>query len=257
MAADPAPTRRLEELLGHRFRDPRLLEEALTHASRDEEHNERLEFLGDAVLDLVAAEMLYTRHPDAREGRLTQWKSLLVSRATLGRVGERLDLGRWLRLGAGLGDRRTLPRSLPGNTVEALIGAIYLDTGGGGEGLRACAAIAERLLAPELHGLPARHERAHAKMLLQEWAQRARGAPPEYRLTATFEDPETRSFRMCAHVAGRDFPPAWGTSKREAERRAAWEAVLVLRAEGERLGETDADPPARSDEEAPDGAHAD
>lgn len=240
MAQDPQARRRLEEILGHRFRRAELLQEALTHASSAESHNERLEHLGDAVLNLVAAEMLFLRHPDAREGLLTQWKSLLVARETLARVGERLGLAPYLIVGGGL-DGASLPRSLLGNAVESLIGAVYLDAGGGldpaGSGLAACSRLVARWLEPELAALPDRHARAHAKMLLQSWAQAQRGAPPSYLVTATHDHPETRAFRVCAEVAGRRFGGAWAPSKREAERLAAWEAVLALRGEGERIGD--------------------
>lgn len=237
MTAEDDPLRRLEALLGHGFRDPGLLREALTHASRAEGHNERLEFLGDAVLDLVVAESLYRRFAGAREGRLTQWKSLLVSRETLARVGERLGLAAFLQVGSGLDRQRSLPRSLAGNAVEALLGALYLDLGGArGGALETCRRVAEEWLAPEMADLPRRADRAHAKTLLQDWAQARVGAIPRYELVEVHEHPETRSFRVRARVGARDFPPAWGTSKRQAERRAAWEAVLVLRSEGETLG---------------------
>ncbi len=239
MASAPQSLRRLEEILGHRFGRPELLEEALTHSSSAEGHNERLEHLGDAVLNLVAAEMLFARFPAAREGLLTQAKSLLVARETLARVGERLDLGAWLRVGGGLTPARALPRSLLGNAVESLAGAIYLDGGGGlegGGGLAAGARAAQIWLAPELEELPRRHARAHAKMILQDWSQARGGAPPEYAVTAVHEHPDTRAFCVRASLAGRSFAPAWAASKREAERMAAWEAILELRAQGEEIG---------------------
>lgn len=240
MAPEPQAPRRLEEVLGYQFQRTELLEEALTHASSAAGHNERLEHLGDAVINLVAAEMLYARHPDAREGQLTQWKSLLVSRETLARVGERLGLAPYLRVGGGL-DGTALPRSLLGNAIESLLGAVYLDAGGGldaeGGGLAACARIAARWLEPEFNALPERHARAHAKMLLQDWAQAERGAPPSYPVIDAYEHPDTHAFRICAEVAGRRFAGVWAPSKKEAERLAAWEAVMVLREEGERIGD--------------------
>jgi ribonuclease-3 len=236
MESAPRSLRRLEEILGHRFRTPELLEEALTHASSAEGHNERLEHLGDAVLNLVAAEMLFTRFPSAREGNLTQAKSLLVARETLARVGERLGLGGWLRVGGGLDAKTVLPRSLLGNAVESALGAIFLDAGGGGPGFATAAAPARAWLEPELADLPQRHARAHAKMLLQDWAQARRSPPPVYEVTATHEHPDTRAFRVEAVACERRFAGAWAASKHEAERLAAWEAVLALRAEGEELG---------------------
>lgn len=237
MDAAAQDVRRLEDLLGHRFRAPALLQEALTHASSTEGHNERLEHLGDAVLNLVATEMLFARRPGAREGVLTQAKSLLVSRENLARVGARLGLEAWLRVGGGVGSAGVLPRSLLGNAVESLIGAVWLDAeGAGASGYATCRAVATRWLEPDLADLPLRHARAHAKMLLQDWAQAHGHPPPEYRVSGAHEHPLTRSFRIVARAAGREFPPAWAASKREAERLAAWEAVQVLRAEGEEIG---------------------
>ena len=224
----------LEELLGHRFRQPELLQRALTHPSlQDEEDYERLEFLGDAVLDLAVAELLYERLPDHAEGELTEMRSLLVSRRTLAQVGTRLRLGDWLRYGGNLAKRDSLPRSVLGGVVEALLAAVDLDLGGA-PGLQHCRALAERWLAPELAGIGEAQGRAQAKQALQEWAQAGGHPLPRYAVVAVHEHPEAHAFQVAAEVAGRHFPAAWGRSKREAEKRAAWEALLVLDAEGTR-----------------------
>lgn len=231
----------LEELLDHRFRDRGLLERALTHPSLEMEPDyERLEFLGDAVLDLVVAELLYERMPDRAEGELTEMRSLLVSRRTLGTVGERLGLGDWLRYGGNLRGRGSLPRSVLGNVVEALLAAVYLDLGGGargdagecGAGLTRVRALAEQWLEPELQGVSDEARRANAKQRLQEWGQQQAGALPRYHVVDTHEHPEAHAFQVRAELAGREYPAAWGRSKREAEQRAAWEALLVLEGEG-------------------------
>ena len=225
--------RELEELLGHQFRDPELLERALTHPSLEGELNyERLEFLGDAVLDVLIAELLYLRMPDHDEGALTEMRSLLVSRRTLGAVGERLGLADWLRFGGNLRGRGSLPSSVLGNVVEAVLAAVYLDGDDRGAGLQRCRRLAKEWLAPELADVDGTYRRANAKQNLQEWAQRHAGALPRYAVIATHEHPEAHAFQVRATVAGRDFPAAWGRSKREAEKRAAWEALLVLEAEG-------------------------
>jgi ribonuclease-3 len=237
MDAAAAGFSRLEDLLGHRFRAPALLQEALTHASSTEGHNERLEHLGDAVLNLVVTELLFARQPRAREGALTQAKSLLVSREHLARVGERLGLEHWLRVGGGVGRAGALPRSLLGNAVESLIGAVWLDAeSAGASGYAACRALAARWLEPDLADLPQRHARAHAKMLLQDWAQAHGHPPPAYEVCGAHEHPDARAFCVRATAAGREFPAAWAASKREAERLAAWEAILILRAAGEPVG---------------------
>lgn len=231
MSSESLALRHLEDLLGYRFRDRALLERAVTHASVEEDHNERLEFLGDAVFDLVVSAYLFEEYPGRREGRLTEWKSLLVSRATLSRVGERLGLERWIRSGGNLRNRRSLPRSLFGNTLEALIGALYRDCPEDTV-LPICRRIIIQWLRHDLASLPENFARAQAKQTLQNWAQTDQGSLPRYMLVDFHEHPETQAFQMTASVGNRHFPPAWGASKKEAERRAAWEAILALRAEG-------------------------
>ena len=236
MSGEPRALEELEALLDHRFRDRSLLETALTHPSLDEEeHYERLEFLGDAVLDAVVSDLLYRGHGAEREGALTELRSLLVSRRTLAEVGQRLGLGAWLRYGGNLAGRGSLPKSVLGNVVEALLAAVYLDLGPG-PGIEKCMALAQDWLGPELAQIDDDHERAHAKQLLQQWAQAEVGALPRYRLGEVHEHPESSSFQVHVELGGRDYPAAWGRSKREAEKRAAWEAVLVLRAEGRLAG---------------------
>ena len=120
--------RRLQDRLGYTFNDPDLLDHALTHRSCGARNNERLEFLGDAVLDFVVAELLYETEPDAHEGRLTRLRAHLVRRETLAAIARELDLGERLRLGPGelkSGGRRR--DSILADAFEAVIGAVYLD----------------------------------------------------------------------------------------------------------------------------------
>ena len=222
-----AEHRRLEGRLGYRFRDRELLARALTHASARDGHNERLEFLGDAVLNLVVAEALFRTLPDKREGRLTELKALLVSRDTLERVALRLGLADFVRTGGSLAERGSVPRSVLGNALEALLGALYLDAGNAA-GLEIAGRAALAWLQPEMARLETEHARARAKSKLQAWAQRAHGCLPEYHLLETFVHPEAHAFQVAALVAGRRFPAAWASTKKEAERLAAWEALLVV-----------------------------
>ena len=220
-------SRRLEDRLGHRFRDAELLARALTHASARDGHNERLEFLGDAVLNLVVAEVLFVQRPDHREGELTERKALLVSRATLDRVGRRLGLAEHVVTGGSLAERGSLPKSVLGNALEALLGAIYLDTPAE-QRLEHAAACVRAWLAPEFARLEAAHARARAKSRLQNWSQKRHGCLPEYPVLDHYEHPESHAFLVAAVVANRRFPAAWGSTKKEAERLAAWEALLEL-----------------------------
>lgn len=219
----------LEARLGHRFRDRQLLRRALTHASTRQAHNERLEFLGDAVLNLVVAEMLFLEEEEATEGVLTEHKARLVSRATVEDVAERLGIEDALRVGGGLAQRASMPRSLRGNALEALLGAIWLDAGEG-EAMATCRRCVADWFAPELAiiGGPAISSPKHE---LQNLAQ-ARELPlPRYHLTDEFQHPETRAFRVEVELGERRFPGAWGSSKKEAERRAAAEALRMLHSE--------------------------
>lgn len=217
--------RNLEARLGYRFRDRSLLEEALTHASAQSAHNERLEFLGDAVLNLVVADHLFHQFADVREGRLTELKAFLVARKTLEEVGARLDLGSELRIGGGLEKRGSLPRSLLGNALEAVLGAVYLDSG---EDLKCCAGLVSTWLKPEIATVEESQYQRAAKQQLQALAQAEYNTLPSYSVLDSFEHPETFAFLVRVRVGKRKFPSAWGTTKKEAERLAAWEALMEL-----------------------------
>ncbi|MAW60291.1 MAG: ribonuclease III [Planctomycetes bacterium] len=216
----------LESQLGHSFRDPALLREALTHASTGEAHNERLEFLGDAVLNLVVAEELFVRFPKAREGLLTERKARLVARATVERVAARMKLDAHVRTGGSLENRGSMPRSLLGNALEALLGAIWLDAPPA-EAFARCRACVQEWFAPELAGIE-EEPALSPKHALQNLAQAEGLGLPSYQLTDEFEHPATHSFRVEVELAGRRYPGCWGSSKREAERRAAAEALREL-----------------------------
>ncbi|MBT3339937.1 MAG: ribonuclease III [Planctomycetes bacterium] len=223
----------LQDVLGYRFTDLTLLEEAVTHASLAEDHNERLEFLGDAVLNQIVAEELYLRHPNAREGELTEWKSRVISRVTLAEAGKRLGYANWLRVGPSLSNRAALPNSVIGNAFESLLGAVYLDahaTQSNGEASKSNAAknAVLRWLGVEIDSAHIICQRSTAKQILQTLAQAKWGALPEYAVVETNEHPQSVAFLVEATVAGRTFPAAWGSPKKEAERWAAWEALLEL-----------------------------
>lgn len=211
--------------LPHDFTDESLLAEALTHASTGETpNNERLEFLGDAVLDLLVAEELFRRDPAQAEGELTERKSAVVSRRALAEAAKNLRLGYVARFGPGVHDRQALPRSVHANLYEAVIGAVYLDAG-----LEAARSF---MLATLRHIL----ERAEAavesernpKQALQQLCQAIDGSPPSYRLVEERGQSHTRAFKVAAEHAGTTFPSAWGRTRKEAERWAAHEALLRI-----------------------------
>lgn len=217
--------------LGHRFNDPSLLADALTHRSARGRHNERLEFLGDAVLSLVVAEALYRRHPDADEGDLSRLRAALVCAPALAAVGAELGLGELLVLGSGElksgGHRRA---STLGDAVEALVGAVYLDAGFDAARDVVLAVFAQRLDTPtDLDALK------DPKTRLQEWLQGRGLGLPDYAIVAERGEAHQRSFRVrCDCVAVGVSGEGEGHSRRAAEQAAAEQVLATL----ERGGET-------------------
>ena len=210
-------------VLPHTFRDEALLEEALTHASTGRTpDNERLEFLGDAVLDLVVAEELYRRDPSRAEGELTERKAAVVSRRALAEAARDLGLGELAHFGPGITDRLALPRSVLANLYEAVLGAVYLD-----DGLEA----ARRFALQTLERILANAERSvssdrNPKQTLQQLCQQADGEPPSYVLLDERGESHARAFRVAVRHGDETFPSAWGRTRKEAERWAAHEALL-------------------------------
>lgn len=233
--ADRRSLAELQELLGYRFREGRLLEEALTHASlvgekrrrgRRMRSNERLEFLGDRVLGLVIARLLLERFPDDPEGALGARLSHLVSRDRLAEVARELGLAAWLRLSRGeeSGGGRTNP-TLLADCVEAVIGALFLDGG-----LEAAERFIRRHWVPRMDALKAPPR--DAKMALQEWSQGHGLSRPAYHLKEAAGPDHAPRFRVEVSVEG--LPPAVGEggSKRAAEQAAARRLLEWIRTHG-------------------------
>ncbi len=230
----------LETAMGHPFVDRTLLELAITHSSlRDPwtESNERLEYLGDSVLGLAVAEHLFCAFPDEAEGELTRLKSLVVSRQGLSRVARALDLKTHLRVGKGIRKRGAIPSSLIANAVEALIGAVYLDAG-----FEPARAFVLRQFEPLLDGLTRRREEKNHKAVLQRTIQKRYGTTPAYRLVDTVGPDHRKEFVVEAVVGERSFPSGKGSTKKQAEQRAAREAIRALKKSDDETdaGEADA-----------------
>lgn len=207
----------------YEFRDRALFDLALTHASVGAERdNERLEFLGDAALDLIVAEELYHHHRELPEGDLTELKAWVVSRRTLAEAARRMNLGQEARVGQSL-RQRSLPRSVLSNLYEAVLGAVYLD--GGLESARAF--VHATLLAPLDEVRQQRHG-SNPKQRLQHLCQRRWGNPPDYEVLEARGEAHARAFLIAAEIGGERFPSAWGRTRKEAESWAAHEALLVL-----------------------------
>ena len=211
---------------GHDFADPALLRQAFTHRSAGSPHNERLEFLGDALLNLIVAEQLFARWPGADEGAMTRARAELVRESTLAAMARSLDIGAQLVLGQGEmksgGHRRD---SILADAVEALIAAVYLDAG-----FDACRAAVLGLFEPLLAGLPPLHKVGKdAKTRLQEWLQGHQYPLPVYTLLSEAGDDHDKTF----HVSCTLVQPALVTegdagSRRAAEQRAAEAALEKL-----------------------------
>jgi len=210
--------------IGHRFRSPELLQQALRHRSAGSPHNERLEFLGDALVNLVIAEALYERWPKADEGTLTRARASLVRESSLAEIARSLELGDRLELGPGEmksgGHRRD---SILADAVEAIVGAIHLDAG-----FEACRAAVLPWFEPGLAELPAGKAEKDPKTRLQEWLQARQRARPAYRLVETLGDEHARVFRVACETTDPAHEAfAEGSSLRAAEQLAA-ERVLAM-----------------------------
>ena len=221
----------LETALGVAFRDRRLLDLALVHRSYLNENqgsftesNERLEFLGDAVIGAAAAHVLYRRNPDWPEGRLSEARSDLVRDDTLARVASRLALGDHLRMGRGAaaGGARQRP-SVLASALEAVVGALSLD-----QGHDAAEALVIRLLAPEMREIERPASARNPKSALQEALQAAGGEPPTYTIVDASGADHARQFTAEVRVDGRVLGSGAGPRKSTAERRAAEAALAAM-----------------------------
>ena len=224
VAVTPPPDA-LEARLGHRFADPRLLERALTHRSFGASHNERLEFLGDAVLATAVSGLLYRHFADSDEGDLTRVRAHLVREETLHRLALALGLPTRLRMSEGEARSGGAQRpSMLADALEALIGAVYLDSG-----YVAAQALVERLFSPLLATTLAEAWTKDAKTGLQEWLQARRQPVPQYRIEATQGRPHEQLFVVVCSVPGLDLVTRGeGRSRRTAEQAAAAAALEAL-----------------------------
>jgi ribonuclease III len=221
---------KLEERLQLEFDDKSLLERALTHRSYLNENpgvtrdNERLEFLGDAVLDFVVGDYLFRRLPDLREGELTSLRAALVRAPTLAAFANELEIGRFLRLGLGedeSGGRQRVP--LLCATFEAVVGAIYLD-----QGLPAAQQFIERLIEPTLVEIQAQSLHKDAKSEFQVWAQSQFNITPHYQVVAVTGPDHARQFTLQVMIGDEVWGEGQGSSKQSAAQAAARTALTRI-----------------------------
>jgi ribonuclease III len=219
------PAERLQDALGHRFGRPDLLSQALTHRSHSSPHNERLEFLGDSVLNCVMATLLFERFPGLREGDLSRQRANLVRQDTLAEIAQVLKLGEELRLGEGEiksgGFRRP---SILADGLEAVIGAVFMDSG-----FDAARQVVARLYQPLLDQIDPKASGKDAKTELQELLQARKLPLPNYTLMLTHGEAHAQTFEVeCAIPALAIRAAGVGSSRRSAEQAAAKAAVAQV-----------------------------
>jgi ribonuclease-3 len=231
-----------EAMLKHSFHDRDLLIEALTHSSAATDvlsSNERMEFLGDSVLELVICDRLYHDHKSLREGDLTTMKSSIVSRRTCSQVARQTGLIDLLLVGKGIINRRQIPSSLAANVYESIVAALYLD--GGYD-------VAKRYIletmGPHIAAAAGSEHGDNYKAMLQQYAQRELQTVPRYELLDEKGPDHSKCFEVGVTIGQEQFEGAWGPNKKVAEQKAAIEALYDLEVlsdveRGEALGQVD------------------
>ncbi len=212
--------------LGYSFSDPAVLEKALTHTSCRLENNfsnERLEFLGDAVLGMIISDYLYKTMPQCSEGELTKIKSVVVSQTTLAKVSVEARLKDYLLVGRGLHDLDYLPKSLLANVFEAVIAAIFLDGG-----LEAAYNFTIKHLKKEIDLVCQNQHDKNYKSILQHYSQKEYGITPDYRVVQQIGPDHGKSFEVIVSIKSNEYGKGWGKSKKEAEQSAAKETLKII-----------------------------
>jgi len=223
---DKAILREIEQATGYKFSDKGLLDRAFTHSSAVDDRllsNERLEFLGDAVLAVVICQTLFENFTDYLEGDLTKIKSKLVSRETCAAISRRLGLQKYLKVGKGMVSNRALSGSLAAGVLETVIAAIYIDGG-----FDAARDFILRIYGSLIEKADAEHDQGNFKSLLQQYSQEQFNATPSYILLDEKGPDHNKCFELEVAISDRNFPSAWGSNKKEAEQKAAFNALVEL-----------------------------
>ncbi len=211
--------------LNYHFNDLGLLKRCLTHTSAAKtrnDSNERLEFLGDAILGSVVCEQLYHQFPNAPEGELTRIKSVVVSRNTCTKLAREKGLDQFLFVGKGLAMTESLPVSLLAGLFEALIAGIYLDGG-----IEPVHRFLDPLIERENAAAANTAHSFNYKSLLQQFSQKKFAQTPVYELLDEKGPDHSKFFQVTAIIGNHGYKPAWGPTKKEAEQRAAYNALQV------------------------------
>ncbi len=223
---DDEVLRQIEQVVGYKFSNGNLLVKALTHSSAVDNRllsNERLEFLGDSVLSAIICQALYERFPAYLEGDLTKVKSMLVSRRNCARIAKELGLQKYLKVGKGMASSRALSGSLAAGLLEAIIAIIYIDGG-----FEAARNFVLKTFASLIDQADANQSQGNFKSLLQQYAQQQFNTTPVYELLDEKGPDHDKCFETEVVIGERHFPSAWGTNKKEAEQKAAFNALVEL-----------------------------
>lgn len=214
------------QVLGYTFKDESILDSALTHASVAAtrlESNERMEFLGDAVLGWVVSEYLFDKFPTYLEGELTKIKSAVVSRRACAKISEELNLCAMLNLGKGMSSRPAIPSSVAAAVLESIIAAIFLDGG-----MRPAKKFVLKHMKPLITEAARSTHQENYKSALQHYAQKHMPTNPTYVLLDQQGPDHSKAFQVCVEIDGRRFTATWANSKKEAEQNAALIALREL-----------------------------
>lgn len=218
--------RQIEQIIEYKFSNKNLLVKALTHSSAVDNRlmsNERLEFLGDAVLAVIICQALFDNFKNYLEGDLTKIKSKLVSRDTCAAISRQFGLQKYLKVGKGMVSNRALSGSLAAGVLESVIAAIYIDGG-----FEAARDFILRIYGSLIEQADAEHDQGNFKSLLQQHSQEQFSATPSYILLDEKGPDHDKCFELEVVIQDRHFPSAWGTNKKEAEQKAAYNALVEL-----------------------------
>ena len=218
--------RQIEQIIGYNFSDKNLLVKAFTHSSAVDNRllsNERLEFLGDSILAVVICQALFENFTNYLEGDLTKIKSKLVSRETCAQLSGQLGLQKFLKVGKGMVSNRALSGSLAAGVLETIIAAIHIDGG-----FEAARDFILRIYGSLIEQADAEHDHGNFKSLLQQYSQEHFNATPSYILLDEKGPDHNKCFELEVTIEDRHFPSAWGSNKKEAEQKAASNALVEL-----------------------------
>ncbi|MFQ5963990.1 MAG: ribonuclease III [Candidatus Scalinduaceae bacterium] len=208
-----------QEKIGYFFNNIKLLENALTHTSFKTPYNpsnERLEFLGDAILGMIISDYLFKKFPDYSEGNLTKIKSVVVSRATLAKIGTEMELKKHISVGKGLTTTSSLPKSLIANVFEAIIAAIYIDGG-----LEVAYDFITKRLKREINIVCNNQHEKNYKSILQHFCQKQHGHAPKYKVIKQSGPDHKKTFEVAVVINNNSHCSGFGNNKKEAEQIAA------------------------------------